>query len=344
MIVRFSEALKNLIQYNFPIKVMALLVAIVLWVLVMNDQNPSVESTINVTLTTVNSPSGNKITYEDKAKILVRAPRSYFASYDPDDFKAYVNLSGLGEGDHMVPVEVSVPQGFEFIEVQPERLAVNLDPYIEIQLAPELISTGRVAPGFTVAEMRPSSKSVGVVGPKSIVDTVTRVIGYVNLMDNASASFTAMVPLIAVNEEGETVKGARVHPSNIEADVSLARGVYKKILPIRADFMDDLPSEYEISTVSVSPAQMEIAGDEKVIGALTEIMTDKISLANTAFTGDVISKVVRLDLPDGVVAAASPNVVVEIEVEKKPQEKPEASNSAVNEVPDKTLNNKKEVN
>ncbi len=344
MIGKFSEGLRSLIQYKFPIKVMALLVAIVLWVLVMNDQNPTVESTINVSLSAVNSPSGNRITYEDKAKILVRAPRSYFASYDPDDFKAYVNLSGLGEGDHMVPVEVTVPQGFEFIEVQPEKLAVNLDPYIEVQFPPELISTGRVASGYTVAEMRPSSRSVGVVGPKSIVDTVTRVIGYVNLMDNASAPFTAMVPLVAVNEEGETVRGARVHPSSIEADVTLARGVYKKILPINVDLMDDLPSGYEITKVSVSPSQMEFAGDEKVIGSLEDIRTDKISLANIEITDDLISQTVRLNLPEGVVAAASPNVTVEIEVAKKPKADSQTTTATVNEVPDKSSNHRKEVN
>lgn len=244
----------------------------------------------------------------------------------------------------MVPVEVSVPQGFEFIEVQPESLEVTLDPYVEMQFPPELIATGRVASGYTVAEMLPSSRTVGVVGPKSIVESVTRVIGYVNLMDNASASFTAMVPLIAVNEDAETVKGARVHPSNIEVDVSLARGVFKKILPIRADFIDDLPEDYEISTVRVIPAQMEVAGDEKILGSLTEVRTEKISFANTAITGDVISRVVRLSLPEGVVAAANPNVVVEIEVTKKPQEKSGTSSSAEIELPEKAAHNKKEGN
>ncbi|MBR6268522.1 MAG: hypothetical protein IKR28_09355 [Selenomonadaceae bacterium] len=344
MIAKFSENLRNLIQYNFPIKVMALLVAVVLWVLVMNDQNPPVENSISVSLSAVNAPPGNKITYEDRAKVLVRAPRSFFASYDPDDFKAYVNLAGLGEGKHMVPVEVSVPQGFEFIEVQPGSLEVTLDPYVEMQFPPELIATGQVASGYTVAEMRPSSRTVGVVGPKSIVESVTRVIGYVNLMDNASASFTAMVPMIAVNEDAETVKGARVHPSNIEVDVSLARGVFKKILPIRVDFADDLPGDYEISNVRVAPVQMEVAGDEKLIRSLTEIHTDKISFANTAITGDVISRVVRLNLPEGVVAASNPNVVVEIEVRKKPQEKTETPAAAGTEMPEKAGNNKKEGN
>jgi len=318
MITNFKDRLKNLIQYNFLIKVMSLFVATALWVVVMNEENPSIENSINVPISVLNAPSGHKLSYEDsRAKVKVRAPRSYFASVDQSEFKAYVNLLGLEEGTHQVPVTVTMPQGFELIEVDPKEVEVTLDPFVEIQFAPKLQPTGTPMAGFTVGDIQASSRSVGVVGPKSVVETVSQVIGYVDLSGQTQPEFTVQVALTAVNEKGQAVTGARVHPSSIEVDVTMARGLNKKILPVHADLMNDLPADYVISNVSIHPTQMEVTGDEAVLRSLTEILTEKISFANTALTGDLISRTVALKLPQGITAAANPTVVVEITVVRK---------------------------
>ncbi len=326
MITKLNSRLRSLIQHNFFIKVMALLVAIVLWVVVMNEQNPSIENTISVPIAVVNTPPGNKLDYDDtKAKIMVRAPRANFATYDPDDFKAYVDLSGLEEGTHPVPIQISVPQGFEFIEVQPENLSVKLDPYMEAQFPAELILSGSPAAGSTVAEVSQSSRRVSVVGPKSIVETVDRVIGYIDVTKH-DESFNLQVMLAAINEDGQVITDVRVHPSTIEADVVMARGLYKKVLPIWAKYELDLPSDYEIVNTSVTPAQMEVTGDEKLLKSIREIYTTKISFANTSLTEGTLRREVSLDLPKGI-TAANPNVTVEIELRKKDASTPKENAS-----------------
>ena len=53
--------IKSLFQRNLPAKIFALLVAIVLWFFVMNDQNPSIDGSFTVPLSVVNAPEGYKL-------------------------------------------------------------------------------------------------------------------------------------------------------------------------------------------------------------------------------------------------------------------------------------------
>ena len=54
--------MRNIVQHNLPAKILALVIAVILWGYVMNDQNPSIESTYTVQLDVVNAPEGYKIT------------------------------------------------------------------------------------------------------------------------------------------------------------------------------------------------------------------------------------------------------------------------------------------
>ena len=53
--------LRNAVQHNLPAKILALLVAVVLWLYVMNDQNPAIEGNYTVPVTIENAPDGYQI-------------------------------------------------------------------------------------------------------------------------------------------------------------------------------------------------------------------------------------------------------------------------------------------
>ena len=69
--------MRNIVQHNLPAKILALVIAVILWGYVMNDQNPSIENTYTVQLDVVNAPEGYKITKDaSNVKLRVRGPRS----------------------------------------------------------------------------------------------------------------------------------------------------------------------------------------------------------------------------------------------------------------------------
>ncbi len=306
--------IRRLFQRNLPAKIFALLVAVVLWFFVMNDQNPSIDGSFTVPLSVVNAPEGYKISRsDDNIKIKVRGPRSLFVSASASEFKAYVSLEGVEEGRNSIKVQTVLPQGFELVEASPDLVTVTVEKIIQRQVKVELIVTGAAAQGTTVAKVEQNVSSVTVEGPKSAVDDVSRVIGYVGLSGNKD-DFNISVPLTAVNSDGREVEDVRVTPKTAEASVQLARGLSKKIVEIKPVFTGDLPTGYVVDHVRLDPSKIEIAGASNILENLSSVDTEKISLGNET---KPFHKEVKLELPEGItVTNKSVNVTIDI-VEKK---------------------------
>ena len=305
--------INSIFRRNLPAKILALFVAIILWVVVMNDQNPSIEGSFTVPVAVVNAPEGYKITKSDEdVKIKVRGPRSLFVTATADDFRAYVDLDGAQDGKQDCKVQTALPQGFELVEVAPETVSFDLDKIIQKQMRAEVIVTGASAPGTTVAKVTQASSLVTIEGPESAVGTVVRVVGYVGLSGN-SADFELQVPLTAINADGREVQGVKVVPSATEVSVSLARGLTKKIVTIHPVLQENLPKDYELGDVRTDPIKIEVAGDSKTIENLSSIDTEPIDLSKLTATKKMT---VKLALPDGI-TVTSREVNVSIEVKKK---------------------------
>lgn len=312
--------LQSLFRRNLPAKLLALVVAVVLWFFVMNDQNPSIDGSFTVPLSVVNVPDNCKIVKADESvKIKVRGPRSLFVSAVDSEFKAYVDLNELENGKHSVKVQTVLPQGFELLETSPDITTVTIDKIVQRQIRAEFIVTGSVAPGMAVANLTPSVTTVTIEGPQSSLDTVTRVIGYVGLSNNHD-DFKVSVALTALNAEGRGVEDVRVVPNTVDVSVQLARGLSKKFVTVKPVFDGALPSGYSLGNVRVDPAQIEIAGETDKIAAVVSLDTEKIELSDVTQADAAkrtAQKDVQLVLPDGItVTNKRVNVTIEI-IEKK---------------------------
>ena len=310
MIRKFRRA----VQHNLPEKIIAFVVAVLLWLFVMNDQNPMIEGTFNVPVTALHEPDGYRITYAEKSvNLKVRGVRSLFMSTDADDFHAYLDLGDLENGRYAIPVQTVLPQGFDLISADPESIEVELDRIVQKRVSVDLIVTGEPASGMAVAKIDKSLDDVMLEGPFSAVERVARVIGYVGLSGNG-ADFSVEVPLTAVNDNGKTVDDVRVIPGTVAASVQLARGLTKKIVAINPLFSGDLPSGYLVGNVRVEPSKIEVAGEAAVLDSINAVNTEKISLAGQRKDARITA---RLDLPNGV-TVTNREVTVMVEITPRP--------------------------
>ena len=135
---------------------------------------------------------------------------------------------------------------------------------------------------------------VTIMGPKSLVEQVTRVYGTLTFSNNTS-SFEAQIPMKAVDAKNAQVVGVRVVPSVVTVTVELENGVAKKIVPIVPEI--NAEDGWEVTKVNVEPAQIEITGAESVISSIVTIKTAPISVqtGQRAFKGKF-----RLNVPDGI--------------------------------------------
>ena len=302
----------NLFRRNFLQKLIALVAAFCMWAFVMADQDPSIDGSYNVPLTISNAPYEFIAICNDKMmRIKTRAPRSYFVKYDANAFRVYANLEDYGEGEYQIKPQVVMPQGFELVEIEPSMVTVKLDSLTEMQMPIELSMNGTVAQDAAIKEIRKSMDVVTIVGPKSFVEKATTVYGTVNLSGNTS-NFETQIQMSAVDQNGDIVPRVRVVPSVITVSVDIESGLKKKIVPVIAEI--SAVDGWELTKITVDPAQIEIIGAESAINSIVTLKT----VPFTVQTGQRIFKgTLKLIVPEGV-TVKSDEVSVSAEVVRKP--------------------------
>ena len=301
----------SIFRRNFLKKLIALIVAFLMWVYVMADQDPAINDSYVVPLTISNAPYEFIPLYEDKTvKLETRAPRSYFVKYDANAFRVFANLEGLGEGEHVITPQVIMPQGFELLNILPQTVTIKLDPLIEQQMPIEVTTSGAVSQDSSLKEIEKSMDAVTVVGPKTFVEQVAKVVGTVNLSNNSS-SFEMQIPMQAVDAKGNAISRVRVVPSVITVSVDIESGVKKRIVPVIPELT--VADGWELTKVTVEPAQVEISGAESVINPIVTLKTMPV----TVQTGQRIFKSnLKLVVPEGVTVKEN-EVSVSAEVVRK---------------------------
>lgn len=302
--------LGSLVQHNLLAKLAALIVAVVLWLYVMNDQNPSMEASYTVPVTMESVPDGYLMhAGTDTVTIRVRGPRSYFVSADNSDFHARVDLSNFTEGERAYAVKTSIPYGFELVSVSPDRINITLDRIIQRTFRINLSASGKPADGFTVEGLKQSNDKVTVEGPRSLVDQVTEIAAYVSLSDR-TGDFTMTVSLVPLNADGREVQGVTLSPASTEVTGKIARGLSRKTVDVQVKPRSDLPPQLKLEGIAVQPARIEISGTKDVLDKVTSIETEDFSLSDVKESG---TRQVHLRLPNGV-TAANQTVTAEIKV------------------------------
>ena len=310
----------NILRHNWLQKIIALVAAFFMWIFVMEDQDPAIDGSYSVPLTMSNAPYEFIAICDEKTVTLkTRAPRSYFVRYDANAFRVYANLDGMDEGTHRIIPQVVMPQGFELLETTPAAVNVTLDPLIERQIEVELKTNGTVAQDAAIKSVDKSMDIVTLVGPKSFVEQVDKVYGTVNLSGNSS-SFEMQIPMNAVDAEGNAVPRVHVVPSVITVSVDIESGLRHKIVPVIANLTTT--DGWELTKVTVEPAQMEITGVESVINPIVTLRT----VPFTVQTGQRVFKgTLKLDVPEGV-TVPNDEVTVTASVIRKPVMRDTAGN------------------
>lgn len=315
--------LHRIFQRNLPIKIMAILTAVILWFYVMNEQNPPIETTISREAQMVNVPEGTVASLEEnKVRLKVRALRSYFVSASHNDFRAVVDVEDLPEGRTMEKVEVVLPHGFELLEVDPPELPVLVDSVVKRSVGISIVTTGAPADGVTLASAVGDLEQAELIGPRSKVKQVVKVIAYLPLTGHEK-DFSQRVPLLPVNRQGRVVDDVSTVPSALTADVQLARGLSKKVVTVSPAVTGQLPEGYALDKITIVPAKIEIAGRKEVIDKIQSIATQDIDLSDIEpeelKNGTQTVSVMLRPTPDVVVIDRM--VKVEISTKKKGREK-----------------------
>lgn len=317
---------KRKITDNIPLKIMSVAVAVVVWLIVVNIDNPV--GTNYYTLTNVelinkeyveSSDTIGKMCMpeekQDSIRIAITTNKKIRDKIKVSDITATADLQqavSLDTNPVMVPITVtcSVP-GItpNDIKVTPQNLSVNLDEK-ETQEFVVNVSRSDTKPGkdYEVGSLTANPEKVRITGPKSLVNKIDKVNATISL-DGNTQDFTQDVNLTIIDKNQEALSDSEMNSLRIEnnAKVSVTARLWKirQGVGISAGYVGSPAAGYQVETVTTVPDTISVAGSTEGLETLTQndntitIPADSIDISGES--RDVERKISLKDLlPDNV--------------------------------------------
>lgn len=282
---------KRKITDNIPLKIMSVAVAVVVWLIVVNIDNPIGTNyyTINDvelinkeyvessdTIGKMCMPEQN----QDSVKIAITASKKIRDKIKVTDISAVADLQqavSLDTNPVMVPITVtcSVPGvSSNDIKVTPQNLSVNLDEK-ETQEFVVNVSRGDTKPGkdYEVGSLTANPEKVRITGPKTLVNKIDKVNATIEL-DGNTQDFTQDVSLTIIDKNQEALSDSEMNSLRIEnnAKVVVTARLWKirQGVGISASYVGTPADGYEVGSVKTVPDTISVAGSTEGLESLAE--------------------------------------------------------------------------
>ena len=161
---------------------MAIVVACILWVYVMNEQNPITTRSFTVPLTALNLQENMMVKdLPDSVNVKVSGTRSQIASLRNSDVTAYIDFTDAPKGRSTYNVMASTRSG-EITEISPSLLQLETDVMATKNAKIEARIVGVPHSGVTVSKMEMTPNTVTIRGAGERIDAVEKVIVMVDII------------------------------------------------------------------------------------------------------------------------------------------------------------------
>lgn len=231
------------------------------------------------------------------------------------NFDVYVDLKGLGEGDHVVDVEhANVPKELS-VYIEPKTIEVTIEERAtkEFQVNVDFINPDKMAAGFELGDYQIEPATITVTSSKSVIDQIGIVKVFVDVKDLSEPINKREVPVNVYDTQGNELK-VNVEPENVlvSADVDNP----SKKVPLKVPTKGELPEGYSLTSITAEVDEVEVYAKSTVLSDLEEISTEEIDLSDIKESGKIDAS---LSLPDGASSPGGGQVEVMVEVEQEQQ-------------------------
>ncbi len=315
MIIFLRKWLKSL-----PTLIFAFTLAFIAWVAAVNSSDPSEQRTFS-------SPVPIQVLGQDPAmviqgeiaptvNIVINAPRSVWVSLNaqPSKVKAFLDLSGLEPGTHLVPVQVQIDaKPNQVISTSPQQISVSLERLTSRSVPINLVTTGSPDIGYEVGDAIVKPTTTHISGPTTLVEMVQQVRATVSLLQ-ARETLQLTLPLQAIDVNGEVIDGLTFNPTVAGATIPITqKGGYRNVV-VKVITQGSLADGYRLSNISVNPPTITVySSDPAKVEALPGyVETTPINLESLRQN---INIPVDLNLADGISLVGQQQVTIQIGID-----------------------------
>ena len=306
---------------NIGLKILAVFFALILWLVVVNVDNPAQSKSFTVTVQVTNEEAllaqGKYYTIPDNANTVtfrVTARRSIMEQLSASDFTATADLANL-ENDSRIPVEITANRfsGSVTIAGSTKYLTVEIGDRMTSKFVISGETTGDPADGYTVDSVEVSPNVITISGPAEEVSEITSVVAYCDISGMSSQISESVVPTV-LNSSGKVVDTTNLELS--ESTVNITVGFLSvKSVSIELESDSELPDGAELEKIEFLPSSVEIVGTADALNEISSIVIPTSVVDLSQITTDFETEVdVSSYLPTGVTVRSGTDAKVTITV------------------------------
>lgn len=277
------------IDNNKTLKLIALLIAIGLWLYVGTQEDPLSQQTYEVAVDVQNLPVDKTATLgQETVKVRVMGRQDRLNALSGSDFSAYVDLSDVEEGDRHVAVQVELPSEVYFARVEPRTVDVQVSARDGSNMNVDIITNGDLPDGITIDDMSVSPKSVFVTGDPDALDEVARVgvnVDQSTIFDDS----TEKMEVAFFDANGEIIEGADLEalPGTVTLTIKVTQNDVEKSVPVQANLTGSLQSGIQLDSVTIYPENVTISGPPETLAGINAVSTEAIDLSQITQTTEL---------------------------------------------------------
>jgi YbbR domain-containing protein len=299
--------------------VLALVLAVVVWLSAVTAANPNIEQTRSIPLDLIGlDPDmmvvGNVAT---QVRVTLEAPSSVMDSMSASEkaVQAWVDISGLEPGTHDLEVQVQINPAYRPVRrssVIPDIISITLEPILTRTYPVNLEMTGEPAVGYQKGRLSSEPSSITISGAASLVTQIEEVNASMDI-SGTTETIERDVALVAVDQNGKPVSGVTITPSDVSVTQPIfLQGGYRNVI-VRVVTTGQPANGYKLTNITVSPLNMVVfSSDPQLVNDLPGyVETEPVDLTDAV---DDIDTYVAINLPEGVTMVGDQFVLVQVSI------------------------------
>ena len=305
--------MNNFLTKNLPWKITSLILATILWLFVINIQNPMQPQEIrNIPVTikgiTQLAEKGFVLKNQEeirnqKISVRVKGPRLQTDKLLANnrlisitlDLTKYMSDLSADSVQNIASYDVLIDvQGVNVINLHPEIRDIVLEREKTITKEVYYKFVGNTNSQYTALTptIKPSTVEIG--GAKSDIEYIDKAIVEIDVSNFSEDQLIRNVPIKVLDGDGKEIKGLTKNPQFVEVKLPIGK---KKVVPLEAAFKGTLPKGYVHTNTIVTPNQITIVGKAATVDAVKKIRLKEIPLDDIIQTSVVKTEMI---LPEGV--------------------------------------------
>lgn len=279
---------KNMIN-KFTLKVLSLIIAILIWLLVRNVDDPIVVRTFyeipvsieNASYLAENLEIPLLVDGKDTVKVRVKGARSVVSKLKKEDIKAVANMTQIISKDTtpiMVPVEVTgTGISDSDITVRPRNIQVDIEKQKSVEKT-IAVSTGDTQPDkdYEIGNLKANPEKVTISGPETIINKIDKVVALIDVTGRKESNIEIKSQLKIYDKNLDELSPKQLEYLNIKEisdntiRIQAQFWKVKQNVKIKAEYSGEPKRGYEVDSINLVPDTISVAGTDEALKKLEQ--------------------------------------------------------------------------